>query len=95
MHLTYDINIFSLNNKSHWLQVSASKLLGESGNIKMPNGFFGHNLQKRSKTEYRHRILRFQNGLGTKFQVKQTILDKLTQKRVFLIQKRKTNGNHH
>ena len=61
----------------------------------MPNGFFGHNLQKRSKTEYRHRILRFQNGLGTKFQVKQTILDKLTQKRVFLIQKRKTNGNHH
>ena len=30
------------NKKSHWLRVSARKLLGDqSGNIKMPNGFFG------------------------------------------------------
>ena len=43
--------------------------------------FFGHNLQKRSKTEYRHRILRFQNGLGTKFQVKQTILDQINSEK--------------
>ena len=47
----------------------------------MPNGFFGHNLHKRSKTEYRHRILRFQNGLGTKFQVKQTILDQINSEK--------------
>ena len=33
--------------KSHWLQVSASKLLRDlSGNINMPNGYFGQNLQK-------------------------------------------------
>ena len=31
-----------VNQKSHWLQVSASKLLGdESGSTKMANGFFG------------------------------------------------------
>ena len=34
------------------IEVSANKLLGdESGNIKIPNGCFGQNLQKRSKTE--------------------------------------------
>ena len=34
------------NKKSHWLQVSGSKLLRELlGNIKMPTGFFRQNLQ--------------------------------------------------
>ena len=51
--------------------------------------FFGQNLQKRSKTkkkEHHHRISHIQNSLGTKFQLKLTILDfwtKLSQKRYF------------
>ena len=54
----------------------------------MPNGFFGQNLQKSSKTEkvnttikffiirinYR-RVLHFPNSLDTKFQLKLTILN--------------------
>ena len=71
----------SWNKKSHWLQVSATKLLVEE----MPNGFFGQNLQKGLK-QYHHRIFRIQNGLGTKFQIKPTILNywiKLTQKAYF------------
>ena len=43
--------ILQLNKKSHWFQVSASKLLqDESGNIKITNGFFEQNLKKKSKT---------------------------------------------
>ena len=57
---------FKINKKSHWLQVSANKLHGDqSGIMKMPNGFFGQNLQKRSKTEKKHhyRILHLRNSL--------------------------------
>ena len=35
-----------MNKKSHWFQVSWSKLLVDySGKIKMPNGLFGQNLE--------------------------------------------------
>ena len=37
------------NKKSHWFQVSASKLLGDqSGNIKIPNEFFGKKPSKKA-----------------------------------------------
>ena len=44
----------------------------------MPNGYFGQALQKKvqnRKSEYHHRILPIQNSLGTKFQLKLTILN--------------------
>ena len=41
-----------VNKKSHWLQVSASKLLGyESGKIKIPTDFLNKIFKKISKTE--------------------------------------------
>ena len=41
----------------------------------MPNGYFGQNLQKRSKTEEQHhQILHIRNSLGAKFHFKLTIL---------------------
>ena len=42
----------------------------------MPNRFFRQTCKKRSKTEKEHhqRILHIQNSLGTKFQLKLTIL---------------------
>ena len=61
----------------------------------MSNLFFGQNLQKRSKiekSEHHHRILNIQNSLGTKFQLKLTILNfwtKLTQKGYFQSKKEK------
>ena len=66
------------------------KLLGDLlCKIKMANEVFGQNLQnkvERRKSEQNHQILHIQNSLGTKFQVKLTILNfwiKLTQKRYF------------
>ena len=55
----------------------------------MANEVFGQNLQnkvERRKSEQNHQILHIQNSLGTKFQVKVTIMNfwiKLTQKRYF------------
>ena len=35
--------------KSHWFQICASKLLADqSGNIRVPNGFFGQNLRNKN-----------------------------------------------
>ena len=51
------VHILNYNKKSHWLQVSASKLLRDySGNIKNANdGFFGQHLQvKTGKSEQHH-----------------------------------------
>ena len=51
---------FIKNKKSHWLQVSASKLLGDSlGNIKMVNDFLDENCKKNSdrKSEHHHPVL--------------------------------------
>lgn len=40
--------ILKNSKKNHWLQVSASKLLGdESSQIKIPNEFLGQNFQKK------------------------------------------------
>ena len=48
------------NKKNHWLQVSASKLLGyELGNIKMPSIFFGQNLRKNFETEKLNMTIEF------------------------------------
>ena len=55
----------------------------------MQNGFFGQILQRKvynRKSKSPHRVLTIQNSLGTKFQLKLTILilwTKLTQKGYF------------
>ena len=55
----------------------------------MQNGFFGQILQRKvynRKSKPSHRVLTIQNSLGTKFQLKLTILilwTKLTQKGYF------------
>ena len=48
-----------INKKCQWLQVYASKLLGEySGSFKMPKRFFGQNVQvENGKSEHHHWIL--------------------------------------
>ena len=65
--------------------------------MKMPNRFFGQNFQKISTTEFglhQRQILHVRNSLGTKFQVKLTILkfwSKITQKEHFRSKKEEKN----
>ena len=63
----------------------------------MPNRFFGQNFQKISTTEFglhQRQILHVRNSLGTKFQVKLTVLkfwSKITQKEHFRSKKQEKN----
>ena len=65
----------------------------------MPNGFFGQNLLKRSKTEKGKitilRILHMHNKLGTKFQLQQQFWFFGTNfpKKLFPVEKRKKKGH--
>ena len=86
-----------VDKKSHWLQVSGNKLLGDQpGNIKMFNRFFGQTFRKRTKTEkeHHHQILHIRKNLSSKFQLKLTILNfgiKFVQKGYFRSKTQKEN----
>ena len=59
--------------------------------------FCFYELVKNTKSEYHHRILHIRISLGTKFQLKLTVLifwTKFAQKRVFPIENRKSEQHH-
>ena len=70
------------------------KTAGRSGDIKIPNGYFGQKLQAENrKSGHHHWILHIWISLSAKFQLKLTILifrTKITQKRVFPLKNRKS-----
>ena len=80
-----------LNKESHWLQVSVTKLRGDSSdNIKMPDWFLDETCKKvqnrKCEREHHYNILQAEISLATRFRLKLTVLNfwiKLTQKGYF------------